>query len=52
MNNLTWSKTEKADARRAFDTVYEREWRALAARLKEKADNIRESENIWVLMTS
>ncbi len=47
MNDLKWSKTEKAIARRAFYAAYEREWRALAARLKEKADNIRESDDIW-----
>ena len=49
MNDLKWSKTEKAIARRAFDAAYEREWRALAAELKEKAGNIRECEDIWRL---
>jgi len=35
INNLQWSKAEKQAARRAFDAAYERECRAIRAKLEQ-----------------
>jgi len=44
-----WSRTEKAVARRAFDTAYQRECAAILAKLKEMAAAARGPEDIWRL---
>jgi hypothetical protein len=35
MNNLEWSKAEKQVARRAYDLAYERECRAIRAKVEQ-----------------
>ena len=47
MNNLEWSKAEKQVARRTYDLAYEKECRAIRAKVEqmlEADDNIRQ---IW-----
>jgi hypothetical protein len=46
-NDVTWSKTEKAVARKAFDAAYQRECAAILARLKEMAAAALEPRDIW-----
>ncbi len=47
MNKINWSKSEKAAARRAFDTAYKRECDAIIAKLKEMISKATEPEHIW-----
>ena len=47
MNDIKWSKAEKAAARRAFDTAYQRECSSIAAKLKQMIENAHEPSDIW-----
>jgi hypothetical protein len=47
MNDLKWSKAERAIAKRAFDLAYERECENLAGRLKEMAMAVKEPADLW-----
>lgn len=49
MNHIKWSKSEKKIAREAFEKAYERECSYLGGRIREKANNIRKSDDIWEL---
>ena len=49
MNHIKWSKSEKKIAKEAFEKAYERECSYLAGRIREKANNIRKSDDIWEL---
>jgi len=49
MNHIKWSKSEKKIAREAFEKAYERECSYLAGRIREKANNIRKSDDVWEL---
>lgn len=49
MNHIKWSKSEKKIAKAAFEKAYESECSYLAGRLREKANNIRKSDDIWKL---
>jgi hypothetical protein len=43
----TWSKTEKAIARKAYDAAYQRECAAILAKLREMAAAAHETNDIW-----
>jgi len=45
----TWSKGEKAIARRAFEQAYERECTALAGEVRRRAIRIKEPSDMWAL---
>lgn len=47
MSEIAWSKTEKSVARRAFDNSYRKECLSLAKTLREMADSVRGSDDIW-----
>jgi len=47
MNEMKWSKAEKALARRAFDMAYRRECEAISAKLKEMIEGAMEPEELW-----
>ena len=47
--DMKWSKTEKAVARRAFNAAYQRECAAILAKLKEMAAAARGPGDIWRL---
>jgi len=47
MNELSWSKSEKVVARRAFDTAYKRECDTILAKLKEMIAKVTEPKHIW-----
>lgn len=49
MHSDTWSKGEKAVARRAFEQAYAREISALAEEVRRRAKNIAEPSDIWTL---
>lgn len=49
MHNETWSKSEKAIARRAFDQAYARECAALAGEVRRRAISIAEPSDMWAL---
>jgi Photoprotection regulator fluorescence recovery protein len=44
---FNWSKTEKQAARRAFDAAYERECRAIRARVVQMIEDPRDPRQIW-----
>jgi len=48
-DNETWSKGEKAIARRAYDQAYDRELTALADEVRRGAEQITEPHHIWAL---
>ncbi|MGH9433827.1 MAG: hypothetical protein ACRD3T_20040 [Terriglobia bacterium] len=47
MDDFNWSKSEKAAARRAFDTAYQRECSAIRAKLKTMIESASDSSGIW-----
>jgi hypothetical protein len=47
MQQIDWSKSEKATARRAFDTAYEKECTAILARLKTMTEAANSPRDIW-----
>lgn len=49
MQDETWSKREKAVARRAFEQAYAREISALAEEVRRRAEKITEPSDIWTL---
>jgi photoprotection regulator FRP-like protein len=49
MEYETWSKGEKAIARRAFEQTYERECTALAGEVRRRAISIKEPSDMWAL---
>ena len=48
-NEPTWSKSEKAVARRAFDVALGRELHEVIQRAKQMANEIHESSDLWEL---
>ena len=48
-NEPTWSKSEKAIARKAFDAALEREFQEVIREAKQKAGQIKEPEDLWDL---
>lgn len=49
MRELKWSKTEKVVAKQAFETAYQREYEALASKLKGMIAAVREPGDIWCI---
>ena len=49
MHHETWSKSEKAIARRAYDQAHDRELAALADEVRRRAQRITEPRHIWAL---
>jgi hypothetical protein len=49
MYDETWSKSEKAIARRAYDQAYDRELAALADEIRRIAKQITEPAHTWAL---
>lgn len=49
MLDETWSKSEKAVARRAFDAALGREYAALTDEVRRRANAIAEPHHIWAL---
>lgn len=49
MHNETWSRGEKAIARRAYEQAYSRELAALADEVRRSAKRITEPQHIWAL---
>lgn len=49
MHDETWSKGEKAIARRAYDQAHDRELTALADEVRRCANAIAEPHHIWAL---
>lgn len=49
MHNESWSKGEKAIARRAFNQAYARECAALAGEVRRRAITIAEPSDMWAL---
>jgi hypothetical protein len=47
MNHLTWSKTEKAVAKTAFETAYRKECEATIEKLKERVASAKEPADLW-----
>ena len=47
MNDFKWSKTEKKIARSAFEKAYQRECSDLIEKIRTKAGEITEPDNIW-----
>jgi hypothetical protein len=47
MNDFKWLKTEKKIARIAFDKAYQRECSNLIEKIRTKAREITEPDNIW-----
>ena len=48
-NELAWSKSEKAIARKAFDAALERELQEVIREAKQKASQIKEPADLWDL---
>ena len=49
MYDETWSRSEKAIARRAYDDAHDRELSALAEEVRRRANRITEPRHIWAL---
>ena len=49
MQHDKWSKTEKAVAKRAFEAALQKEYEALARKIKEMAANVKEPKDVWRL---
>ncbi len=49
MNDLKWSQTEKAIARKAFDQALEREFEAIIRKTKQMAISIESPSQLWEL---
>ena len=47
LRNLKWSKAEKDVARRVFEAAYQKEYGAVAARLKEMVATVLEPVALW-----
>jgi hypothetical protein len=47
MNDFKWSKTEKKIARTAFEKAYQRECSDLIEKIRTKAGEITEPDNMW-----
>ncbi len=47
MNELKWSKAEKAVGKRAFDMAYRRECEAIIKKLKEMVASAAEPDDLW-----
>jgi hypothetical protein len=47
VRQITWSKTEKSVARRAFDLAYRRECEAITNRIRDMMSIIANPEDIW-----
>jgi hypothetical protein len=47
MKEVTWTKKEKAVARRAFETAYARECRVVLDRIRQMVTMIKEPSGIW-----
>lgn len=47
--NLPWSKTEKAIARRAFESAYRRECQSVAQRIRDMSCEMTTPEDLWGL---
>lgn len=47
--NFTWSKTEKAIARRAFESAYSRECQAVAQRIRDMSCEMSTPDDLWGL---
>jgi hypothetical protein len=50
MNHMTWSKTEKAIARRAFEQAYERETKTIMEAVQAKAAEMTQPSQVWDLL--
>ena len=48
-NEPTWSRSEKAIARTAFDAALKREFHQVIQEAKQKASQIKEPEDLWDL---
>src|SRR5215467_6131813 len=48
-NEPTWSRSEKALARRAFDAALKRELQDVMRKAKQKANQIKEPTDVWEL---
>jgi len=49
MLDLKWSPSEKAIARKAYNQAFEREMAGAIAKVKKKADEIKEPDDLWKL---
>ena len=49
MRDVTWSKKEKAIARRAFKNAYRKECKELAIKVQEMSNTANTPEDIWRL---
>lgn len=49
IQNLKWSSTEKAVARKAFDLALQRELDAVVIEAKKRAEKIQEPSDLWDL---
>jgi len=49
MDRMSWSKTEKSVAKKAFDTAYERECKSFSDKVRAMAEGIQDSEDLWRL---
>lgn len=47
MKDMQWSKTEKAIAKKAFDSAYERECQTIMVELRKLASEAQTPEDIW-----
>jgi hypothetical protein len=47
--HITWSKTEKSAARRAFDLAYRRECEAITQRIRDMIHDLAKPEDLWRL---
>jgi hypothetical protein len=48
-NETTWSRSEKAIARKVFDAALKRELREVMQEAKQKANQIKEPADVWEL---
>jgi Photoprotection regulator fluorescence recovery protein len=49
VNKLPWSETEDKIAREAFQTAYQRETSTLMTHVRDRANSIKELEDLWYL---
>lgn len=49
MNEITWSKKEKAVTRQAFENTYKKECTELTNEIREMANQANEPDDIWRL---
>src|SRR5215469_7647021 len=48
-NEATWSRSEKAIARKVFDAALKRELHEVMQEAKKKADQVKEAADVWEL---